>query len=260
MYEKRKEIFFNHFSHLSPQLFVSLSVYNMQATQPVIANGLISISSAAVLAFSAWLVYIARMKEKRNVAANDNKAAITATAGVVESSEQELDNSARFSKVSKEKDIWVYFASLRGLSNHVKVGLPTKHLDVDECIAFVSDPSCGAISTFIGTTRDTFEEKVVVSLEYEAYESMGLKELEKICQDVKKNWTEVKKIAIGHILGPCPVRETSVIIAISSVHRKSGLEAVEYVIDTLKKAVPIWKKEVYETTTTQAEPYTWKHS
>lgn len=118
-------------------------------------------------------------------------------------------------------------------------------LNVQEITDIVSAASCGAISLFIGTTRNNFEGKSVINLQYEAYESMGLKAMEKICNDIRKQWCDVENIAIYHRLGEVPIKEPSVIIAISSPHRDDALKATEYCINSLKKSVPIWKKEVY---------------
>ncbi|RXM94448.1 Molybdopterin synthase catalytic subunit [Acipenser ruthenus] len=93
-----------------------------------------------------------------------------------------------------------------------------------------------------GITRNSFEGKKVVELEYEAYIPMAQSEMKKICWDVRRKWPSVKHIAIHHRLGVVPVSEASVIIAISSPHRSESLEAVKYCIDTLKATVPIWKK------------------
>ena len=109
----------------------------------------------------------------------------------------------------------------------------------------VVDASCGAISTFVGTTRDHFDGKKVVCLEYEAYVPMAVKKLRSLCDEVRTKW-RVGKIAILHRLGPVDVKEASVVIAISSAHRKASLEAVHFAIDQLKATVPIWKKEMYE--------------
>ncbi|XP_017966682.2 molybdopterin synthase catalytic subunit, partial [Drosophila navojoa] len=86
----------------------------------------------------------------------------------------------------------------------------------------------------------------VISLEYEAYESMALKELEKICSELRIRWPTLKHIAIYHRLGCVPVAEESVVIAVSAPHRPAALESVSFAIDKLKSSVPIWKKEIYE--------------
>jgi len=118
-------------------------------------------------------------------------------------------------------------------------------LDVSSICNEVADSFCGAISTFIGVTRDHFNGKKVLKLEYEAYKPMAEKELQKICDQVRVKW-DVVHIAMYHKTGLVPIGDASVIIAISSVHRDSGLEAVHWAIDELKATVPIWKKEFYE--------------
>jgi len=118
-------------------------------------------------------------------------------------------------------------------------------LDLNIVCNDVSDPSCGAISTFIGVTRNHFNNKKVLKLEYEAYKPMAEKELQKICDQIRSKW-DVFHIAMYHKTGEVPIGEASVIIAISSVHRESGLQAVHWAIDELKATVPIWKKEYYE--------------
>lgn len=74
---------------------------------------------------------------------------------------------------------------------------------------------------------------------------MAIKALTKICDDIRSRWPDVKHIAIYHRLGVVPVKECSVVIAVSSPHRQSSLEAVQLAIEDLKKTVPIWKKEIY---------------
>ncbi|XP_055700444.1 molybdopterin synthase catalytic subunit isoform X1 [Phlebotomus papatasi] len=118
-------------------------------------------------------------------------------------------------------------------------------LVVSDLSDLVAHESCGAISLFVGTTRDYFEDKKVISLEYEAYEPMALKTLKNICQDIRSRWPQVKNIGIYHRLGEVAVKEASVVIAISSPHRKDGIEATAFAIEELKKQVPIWKKEQY---------------
>ena len=119
-------------------------------------------------------------------------------------------------------------------------------LKVDEISAQVTDKSTGATSLFIGTTRDNFDGKKVIKLEYEAYTPMAKKKLKELCNRLRVKWEDLYHIAIYHRLGEVGPCEASVIIAISSAHRKSSLEAVHFAIDELKSTVPIWKKELYE--------------
>ncbi|OCU02541.1 hypothetical protein XELAEV_18008303mg, partial [Xenopus laevis] len=106
-----------------------------------------------------------------------------------------------------------------------------------------------------GTTRNTFEGKKVVRLEYESYIPMAEMEIKKIFADVRQQWLHVKHLAVHHRLGLVPVSEASVVIAVSSPHRSDSLDAVKYCINKLKATVPIWKKEVYE-----EESYKWKEN
>ncbi|XP_065177693.1 molybdopterin synthase catalytic subunit-like [Sycon ciliatum] len=118
-------------------------------------------------------------------------------------------------------------------------------LSIQKCIDLVGDTSAGAISTFIGTTRDHFQGKRVLKLSYEAYESMAECQLYALLKSVRERWN-VHHAAVFHRLGEVPIGEASVMIAISSCHRKESLEAVSYAIDALKANVPIWKKEIYD--------------
>ncbi|XP_072777720.1 molybdopterin synthase catalytic subunit isoform X3 [Taeniopygia guttata] len=122
------------------------------------------------------------------------------------------------------------------------IKLKSEKLSVGEVSELVVSPYCGAVSLFIGTTRNNFEGKKVIHLEYEAYTSMAETEMKKICRDVRQKWPSVKHIAVHHRLGVVPITEASVIIAVSSPHRAESLEAVMYCINTLKASVPIWKK------------------
>lgn len=126
--------------------------------------------------------------------------------------------------------------------DHIKLTLNI--LSVEQVTTLVTDPSCGAISLFVGTTRDTFQGKNVVRLEYESYQEMAEKEMYKLCKEAREKWS-LKHIAIHHRLGLVPVTESSVIVAVSSKHRRECLDAVSFLIDSLKANVPIWKKEVY---------------
>ncbi|GAB4835311.1 Molybdopterin synthase catalytic subunit [Ancistrocladus abbreviatus] len=117
-------------------------------------------------------------------------------------------------------------------------------VDIVKYINYVRASECGAIATFSGTTRDTFEGETVVELRYEAYVSMAIRCIKSICSLARSTWN-LNAIAVAHCLGPVPVGETSVFIAISSVHRVDALDACKFLIDEIKATVPIWKKEVY---------------
>lgn len=124
----------------------------------------------------------------------------------------------------------------------VSEDLPT----LQTCYDFVVDGPCGAVSTFVGITRDNFQGKKVAKLSYEGYVPMAEKELIKLCRDACAKYNSVQKIAAVHILGDCPVGKASVILAASSPHRREAMHCTEYLIDELKRRIPIWKREVYE--------------
>jgi len=137
-----------------------------------------------------------------------------------------------------------YSTSKRGLVM-IEVKISDKPLDIHHCIEAVQTPESGGIDVFIGTVRSATKNKVVVQLEFEAYESMALKELNKIALYARDNWP-LHKIIVHHRTGILNVGEVAVVIAVSAAHRDAAFDACRYIIDTLKQTVPIWKKEVFE--------------
>jgi len=128
------------------------------------------------------------------------------------------------------------------------VAISSNPISLNELTSFVSSPEAGAISSFAGVTRNNFEGKEVLRLEYEAYLPMAEKEMQKICTQIREKW-QVLKIAIVHRIGVVPVGDSSIIIVVSSAHRRESLEAVHFAIDEVKAKVPIWKKEYYTDST-----------
>mmetsp|Transcript_38719 Transcript_38719/g.93765 ORF Transcript_38719/g.93765 Transcript_38719/m.93765 type:complete len:200 (+) Transcript_38719:282-881(+) len=120
--------------------------------------------------------------------------------------------------------------------------LPT----IQRCYDFCVSPECGAVTTFVGTTRSTFHGKIVTKLSYEAYVPMANKELIKLCRQCIAKFPSIVKIAAHHVIGECPVTQPSVVLACSSPHRRDALGGIEYLIDTLKAQIPIWKLEHYK--------------
>ena len=100
----------------------------------------------------------------------------------------------------------------------------------------------GAIVVFLGTTRDHHEGRRVVRLEYEAYEPMALRELERLEREACTMF-EIVGCTIVHRLGVVPLAEASVVVVVVSAHRGPAFDACRWAMDELKRAVPIWKKE-----------------
>lgn len=104
----------------------------------------------------------------------------------------------------------------------------------------------GGLVTFSGIVRPTdVEGRLLSHLEYEAYKEMAEAEMKKICQEIERRWG-VSELAISHRVGRVEIGEPSVVIAVAAQHRAEAFAACRYAIDTLKAAVPIWKKEVTE--------------
>ena len=131
------------------------------------------------------------------------------------------------------------------MEHRTSVKITSKKLNQQDCYDFVQDESCGGITVFVGTVRNSTKNKSVTLLDFSAYESMALKEMQKIA-DLALEKFSIHKIAIHHAIGELKIGEIPVIIAVSSAHRKATFEACEFAIDTLKETVPIWKKEHFK--------------
>ena len=118
-------------------------------------------------------------------------------------------------------------------------------LNIQSCIEWAMHPECGGIDVFIGTVRASTKEKKVVRLEFEAYESMALIEMNRIAEEVQAKF-QVQRILIHHRTGILQVGEIPVVIVVAAAHRAAAFDACRYAIDTLKQTVPIWKKEIFE--------------
>ena len=117
-------------------------------------------------------------------------------------------------------------------------------LDVAALHELVLRPEAGAVSMFSGVVRNNNLGRQVDYLEYDVYPAMATKIMRQIAEEVRERW-EVCAVALHHRRGRLRIGEASVLIAVSSPHRKEGIEACHYAIDRLKQIVPIWKKEVW---------------
>ena len=132
-------------------------------------------------------------------------------------------------------------------------------LEPNSVTEIVRKNSNGAVITFLGTTRDSTDGKNVNYLEYEAYQPMAQNMIQQIFDEVKERW-EIEDLAISHRLGKVEIGEISMVVAISSPHRKQAFEAGQYSIDRIKEIVPVWKKEFFDNgeewvgSETQAKP------
>jgi molybdopterin synthase catalytic subunit len=105
-------------------------------------------------------------------------------------------------------------------------------------------PEDGALVVFDGFVRNSFKGRQTLYLEYEAYEPMAYAKMRELGAEIRAKFP-IHRLAIVHRLGRLEIGETSVWIAVSSPHRAAAFDACRYAIDTLKRAVPIWKKEFF---------------
>jgi molybdopterin synthase catalytic subunit len=122
------------------------------------------------------------------------------------------------------------------------VRLTRSPIDLAELHA--ASPADGALCLFAGVVRNHNDSRAVLRLEYQAYDEMALSEMRAIETDVRGRWP-ITSVAIVHRLGTLGIGEVSVAVAIASPHRAEAFEACRHAIDTLKRTVPIWKKEFY---------------
>ena len=125
------------------------------------------------------------------------------------------------------------------------IAITNDELDVRQVVSHVQHPGAGAISTFVGTTRDNTAGRRVLFLDYEAYRPMADRQLQRVADEMQERW-DLTGVAIYHRLGKLEIGEASLVVAVSSAHRKEAFEACQYSIDRIKQIVPIWKKEFFE--------------
>ncbi len=108
----------------------------------------------------------------------------------------------------------------------------------------VSSVSAGATVLFVGTVRDVNEGRAVTGIEYSAYEAMALAEMARITEEARSHFG-VERLVLEHRVGTLALGDASVVIAVAHAHRAPALDAARYVIEELKRRVPVWKREHY---------------
>ncbi len=111
-------------------------------------------------------------------------------------------------------------------------------------VAELKRGSDGAVTVFDGIVRDNTRGRQTLRLEYTALEPLALSEMRRLCEEAVERFG-VRDVALVHRLGDLVVGETSVLIAVASAHRGVTFEACRWLIDTLKKTVPIYKREIF---------------
>jgi molybdopterin synthase catalytic subunit len=125
------------------------------------------------------------------------------------------------------------------------IEITDKQIEIQRIIDAAFSEKAGAVNTFIGTVRNQTKDKKVTRLEYEAYEPMAISEIKKIIELANEKWS-ITGYAVSHRVGTLYPGDVAVVVAISTPHRKASFEACQYIIDSLKETVPIWKREFFE--------------
>ncbi|MCH8160331.1 MAG: molybdenum cofactor biosynthesis protein MoaE [Chloroflexi bacterium] len=117
-------------------------------------------------------------------------------------------------------------------------------LDPQRLTDAVRADESGAVTLFHGVARNNNEGRAVRALEYEAHESLAEKKLREVGDEVRKRF-DVTGIGVHHRTGRLEIGETSLLVAVSSAHRREAFEACHFAVDRIKETVPIWKKEIW---------------
>jgi molybdopterin synthase catalytic subunit len=128
------------------------------------------------------------------------------------------------------------------VDKNLDIQLSAETLEISKNYNFVLDEKCGGIDMFVGTVRRWNKDEEITHLDFECYEPMALSELKKIANKAFSQFG-LHKISVHHRTGHVGLKDIAVVIAVSAKHRKAAFEGCEFIIDELKKTVPIWKKE-----------------
>ena len=115
-------------------------------------------------------------------------------------------------------------------------------ISTDSVLASVQSERAGASVLFVGTTRRFTRDKETLQLDYECYEQMAIKKMEQLRDQALSKWPIVE-CSIVHRIGRVALGEASIAVAVSTPHRVASFEAAQWLVDTLKKQVPVWKRE-----------------
>jgi len=126
-----------------------------------------------------------------------------------------------------------------------EVRIVREPIDADDLVARLKRPADGAAVIFDGVVRNNTRGRRTLYLDYEAYETMALKQMESLAAEARARFA-VRGVTIVHRVGRLQIGETSVLIVVAAAHRGAAFEACRWIIDTLKKTVPIWKREYFE--------------
>lgn len=127
-------------------------------------------------------------------------------------------------------------------SEQYRCEIVRERIPTEQILERIKKPQDGAAAVFEGVVRNHTRNRQTLFLDYEAYEPMALSQMNALAEKALANY-KIREIVIVHRLGRLEIGETSVLIAVASAHRAAAFDACRFAIDTLKRTVPIWKKE-----------------
>jgi len=128
--------------------------------------------------------------------------------------------------------------------NGMRVEIVDTPIAAEAMVAAMKAGGDGAVCVFDGIVRDNTRGRPTLCLDYEAYREMAIAQMQRLAVEAVTKFG-VRDVAVVHRLGRLMVGETSVLIVVASAHRAAAFDACRWLIDTLKKTVPIWKKETF---------------
>ena len=131
------------------------------------------------------------------------------------------------------------------MKNDIYVELTQDSIDINKAIRYVGGPDHGAVDVFIGMVRNQHNGRNVTGITYDAHKILCENGMETICTEAKMRWPGSRYYVL-HYKGYLPVMGVSIVIAASAAHRADSFDAARYVIEEIKKRLPVWKQEHYE--------------
>jgi molybdopterin synthase catalytic subunit len=127
------------------------------------------------------------------------------------------------------------------MDSHIQ-RITSKEIDIQSIIKSIDDGGAGAKVLFMGTVRNFSENGDILGMTYESYMGMAEEKIKNIETNAKKKWG-INKIRIVHRIGELTIGDNSIAIAVSTSHSKDAFAACQFILDKVKREVPIWKKE-----------------
>jgi molybdopterin synthase catalytic subunit len=153
-------------------------------------------------------------------------------------------NADRFARPDIDGTAWDL--RLSDVDDRTWVGLLSGGIPVAEVQAWAARRECGAVVSFLGTVRDhSVGRPGVTHLEYEVYLPLARLRMSQVATSARARWPAVACLSLLHRVGRLEVGEVSVLSLASSAHRYDAFDAARYCIDTIKRSVPIWKRETW---------------